>query len=136
MRFNRMSEITSELGRPAKVVVWGWALLVLLFLATVPVVGMPRTVYVIGGTLYSLFLVVITTGLALLGTPNRQRAMMVMLAAIFAGWGSLLLLLLFRPSLGVFGSILLASTGGFCGCEVLANSEQAWRECKDFKSDE
>ena len=106
-RFNRMSDITCELRRPAKVVVWGWASLVLLFLVTAPFVDMPWTVCVVTGTLYSLFLVVFTTGLALLGTPNRQRAMMVMLAAIFAGWGSLLLLLLFRPSVAIFGSILL-----------------------------
>ena len=103
MRFNPMSEITCELRRPAKVVVWGWASLVLLFLVMAPFVDVPWTVFVLSGTLYSLFLVVFSTGLALLGTPNRQRAMMVMLAAIFAGWGSLLLLLLFRPSPGVFG---------------------------------
>ena len=30
----------------------------------------------------------------------------------------------------------LDDTSGFCDCEVLANSEQAWLECKDFDPDE
>ena len=29
----------------------------------------------------------------------------------------------------------LDANGGFCDCEVLANTEQAWAACKDFKSD-
>ena len=27
----------------------------------------------------------------------------------------------------------LDDNGGFCDCEVLANSEQAWEACKDFQ---
>jgi hypothetical protein len=27
----------------------------------------------------------------------------------------------------------LDENGGFCDCEVLANSEQAWEACKDFQ---
>ncbi len=26
----------------------------------------------------------------------------------------------------------LDENGGFCDCEVLANSEQAWKSCKDY----
>ena len=29
----------------------------------------------------------------------------------------------------------LDDNGGFCDCEVLANSEQAWLACKDFDLD-
>jgi hypothetical protein len=29
----------------------------------------------------------------------------------------------------------LDSIGGFCDCEILANSEQAWRDCKDYGPD-
>lgn len=30
----------------------------------------------------------------------------------------------------------LDTHGGFCDCEVLFNSEQAWRECKDYRPDD
>lgn len=101
-----MSDQTCELRRPVRFVVWGWAFLVLLFVVTAPFVDVPWTVYIPGGTLYSLFLVLFSVGLTLLGKPNSQRAMMVMLATTLVGWGSIVLLLISRASLGVIGSVL------------------------------
>ena len=30
----------------------------------------------------------------------------------------------------------LDTTGGFCDCEVLANSEEKWRACKDYEAND
>jgi len=59
-------ESARELRRPVRCVLLGWAGLTLLFLVTAPFVDLPVVAYIVGGSLYALFVVTAVVGVALL----------------------------------------------------------------------
>lgn len=102
-----MSECDSEIRRPVRWVLRGWGALALLFAASAPFVDdVPRARFLGGGILYSLMLVSLSVGVALLGRRRATGTLFVIAAIAVPAMIAVAAVLILEAPMEVVGLVL------------------------------